>query len=891
MRIESIRTLDGPNVYHARPVQLMVLELEGLTDRESKDFEGFNQSLLALLPGLARHTCSRGHPGGFVERLNEGTYFGHVVEHVALELETMIGADVTYGKTRYGGRPGRYHVIVRYGSEHAMRYLLPVAVDLVEAVLAGRDFDLAAHLERAREIVADYDLGPSTRAIVEAAERRGIPWRRLNDANLVQFGHGKHQRRIQAALTDATSYLAVENASDKLLTKQILKAAGIPTPRGGVAADVDAALELLDELGGPVAVKPRYGNQGKGITLGVNHPAELATAVERAKAFSPEVIVEEQLVGDDYRVLVVNGEMVAASHRTPCHVVGDGRSTIAELVAEANRDPRRGTGHAKPLTRIEIDDQVVEHLLSSGMSLTTVPVAGHRVFLRDFANLSTGATAVDVTDVVHPGTRLACERAARAIGLDICGVDLVTSDITEPLDGGILELNAAPGLRMHVTPSEGVPRDVGQPIVDMLYPPGAPSRVPLCAVTGTNGKTTVTRMIGHMLESGGTTVGMTTTDGIYIGGQRIAQGDLTGPISAREVLADHSVEAAVLETARGGILRRGLGYDWSDVAVITNITADHLGQDGIEDLEDLVWIKSLIAERVRDGGTLVLNADDPETVALGELKRVDASRLRVVYYSLDPYNTTLRSHVAAGGLGYTVEGGHVVSLRGGERRHIAPVSQVAAADGGGLRFQLSNSLAAAAAAEAMGGSPTAIAVAMRTFDAAAHNPGRANLFELGLGGVMVDYGHNPAAFAATVDLGALWPGPMIGIVGVPGDRSDALIGEAARAAAGVFDRILIREDADLRGRRPGEVAQIIKRNIEDVSDVPCEVVANSMAALCSLADEISAGALVVIYYEHFDEVVQTLERLGARRVQYSALRRREAVGQAGSAARQAGASD
>lgn len=891
MQIESIRTLDGPNVYHSRPVQLMVLELEELAERESNEFTGFKEALLDLLPGLWRHTCSRGHAGGFVERLDEGTYFGHVVEHVALELETMIGAEVTYGKTRYGGRTGRYHVIVRYGSEHAMRYLLPVAVELVATLLEGREFDVEPHLDKAREITGETELGPSTRAIVDAAERRGIPWRRLNDANLVQFGHGKYQRVIQAALTSATSYIAVESASDKVLTKSMLRSAGIPTPRGGVAADLADAVELLEDLGGPVAVKPRYGNQGKGITLGVNQPAELAAAFARASAFSPQVVVEEQLVGEDYRVLVVDGVMVAASHRTPCHVVGDGRSTIAELVDAANADPRRGVGHIRPLTRIEIDDQVTERLLSSGMTMTTVPAAGHRVFLRDFANLSTGATAVDVTDLVHPSIRLACERAARTIDLDICGVDVVTSDIAKPLDGGILELNAAPGLRMHISPTDGLPRDVGGPIVDMLFPPGAPTRVPLCAVTGTNGKTTVTRMLGHMLQRGGATVGMTTTDGIYVGGQRIASGDLTGPASARDVLADRSVEVAVLETARGGLLRRGLGYDWSDVAVITNITADHLGQDGIEDLEDLVWIKSLVAERVRDGGTLVLNADDPETVALGELERVDAARLSVVYYSLDPASATLARHLEAGGRGVSVVDGEIVSLDGRERRAIVQVSEVDAADGGALRFQLANALAATAAAEAMAVPTATIAEALRSFDSTAHNPGRANLFALGMGAVMVDYGHNPAAFASAADLAALWPGPLVGIVGVPGDRSDALIAEAARAAAGVFDRLLIREDADLRGRAPGEVARIMKAAIDETGGVPTEVVANSMAALTSLADEISAGAMVVIYYEHLNEVIATLERLGASKVPYSALRRRTEPNPVNQPDRQPGASD
>lgn len=495
MRILDVRTLSGPNVYHHKPMLVMELDLEELAHSITAEQPKFVERLLALLPGLQAHHCSQGRPGGFVERMQEGTYFGHVVEHVALELEGLAGSHVTHGKTRAAGTPGVYNVAVRFKSEHGMTHLLEQAVELVQALLSGHTFDVSGTLAEYRAISADKDLGPSTAAIVDAAARRGIPWRRLDDGNLVQLGYGRHRRLIEAAVTDATSLIAVDTVGDKVRTKELLHEAGVPVPRGGAAASVEEALTWFRSIGAPVVVKPLDGNKGKGISLGVADESELRSAFAKAAARCGVVVVEEELRGRDYRLLVVNGELVAASERRPCEVVGDGEATVRELIVTLNQDPLRGEDHELPLTKVKVDEELSEYLARSGLDLDHVPAEGESVRLRANANLSAGATAVDVTDLVHPATQRACERAAALVGLDICGVDLITSDIGEELDGGILELNASPGLRMHVAPSQGAPRDVGGAIVAGLFPPGSQARVPICAVTGTNGKTTVTRLV------------------------------------------------------------------------------------------------------------------------------------------------------------------------------------------------------------------------------------------------------------------------------------------------------------------------------------------------------------------------------------------------------------
>ncbi|HEV2802686.1 MAG TPA: cyanophycin synthetase [Pyrinomonadaceae bacterium] len=867
MRIDKIRTLAGPNIYNHKPVLLMKLCLEELAETESRDVENFNERLVALLPGLAEHHCNKGRAGGFLERLETGTYFGHIVEHVALELSDGAGVPVYYGKTLYADEPGCYNVVVAYKAEQGMRFLLETAVELVSALTKNETYPLAEKLAEARRIIARTELGPSTRAIVEAARRRNIPWFRVNRDSLVQLGYGKNRRFIQAAMTSETGGIAVEVAGDKELTKTILEQADIPVPRGRVVETVLEAVEALSDFGGTVVVKPMDGCQGKGVSLNLKTPAQVAEAFEIALGYSREVLVEEQLVGRDYRVLVVGGRLVAASERLSCHVTGDGEHTLAELIEIANRDPLRGDGHDNLLTKIKVDQVMLAHLQKHGLSLTHVPGAGERVFLRETGNLSTGGTAIDVTDEVHPDVRRLCERAARVVGLDICGLDLIASDIAQPLQpgNGFIEANAAPGLRMHIAPSQGQPRDVGGAIIDMLYPHSAEARIPVISITGTNGKTTVTRMIGHILQEMHWCVGMTTTDGIHIGGEIVSRGDTTGPHSARVVLSDPTVEVAVLETARGGITRRGLGYDWSDISIMTNIREDHIGQDGIRSIEDLVHIKSLIAERVREGGTLILNADDEQLVRLVEKPGVRRINKQFIYFSLSDNHVLIRKYMDIGGAAFFVRDGRIIEAVGREEYEVAAVADIPVTMGGTARFQVSNVLATVAACRAHGVTRENIVAALKTFRNDEHNPGRANLYQVGAGYVMVDYGHNPDAFEAVARMTALWQGRRVtAILGVPGDRDDSLIEASGRVAARGFQRIIIKEDKDLRGRQKGEVAGLLCRTVNAESpDRECLTVLDEIAAFSQELREMKQGDVIVVFYDKLEPVLEVLAEHGA----------------------------
>jgi cyanophycin synthetase len=870
MKIEGIRTLSGPNVWLHRPVLVMLLDLEELTDRESRELPGFNERLLAALPGIHQHHCGLGRPGGFVERLHGGTYFGHIAEHVALEMSEAAGIPVNFGKARNAGRPGLYNVIVEYKSEQGMRHLLRAAVGLIEAFVKGEQFPLGERIEEARRIVRRSELGPSTQSIVNAAAARNIPWARLNEDSLVQLGWGRHRRYIQAAMTSQTSAIGMEIASDKDLTKSLLDRASIPVPAGRLVYTADEAVEALEELGAPVVVKPLDGRQGKGVSLHLTAPEEVMYAFEVASEFSRAVLVEEQFEGRNYRVLVVGGRVVAASERVPCHVVGDGVHTVAELIELENQSPLRGDGHERPLTKINTGDPILlAFMRKEGIDMAAVPAAGERVMLCAGINLSTGGTARDVTDEIHPTVARLCARAAAQLDMDVCGVDLVVKDVALPMRenvrGGVIELNAAPGLRMHQFPSGGEPRDAGGSIVEALFPANSTGRIPVITITGTNGKTTVTRMIDHALTEAGLRTGMTTTDGIWVGGEMIVEGDTTGPASARTVLGERDVEVAVLETARGGIVRRGLGYDWSDVAVMTNVGPDHIGQDGIESVEDLVHIKSLVAERVRAGGTLVLNADDEHFSRLPEAPRVREPQRNIVFFSLKEDNALVRAHTAAGQTAYFLRGGVIVESTGGAEQAVLRAAEVPVTMSGAAEFQIANVMAAVAACRAYGLSLEQSASAMKSFSSVSDNPGRANFYAVRNGYVIVDYGHNPDAFEAICRMAARWEDRRVtGIIGVPGDRDDAVIEQAGRVAARGFHRIIIKEDKDLRGREPGEVARLLCEAVNNEwPGTECRVVLDEVEALRSELAEMQSGQVVVVFYDKLGPIQRVLREFGA----------------------------
>jgi len=870
MKIERIRPLTGPNVYSYRPVLLMKLDLDELAERESREFEGFNERLLTLLPGIHNHHCSLGMPGGFVTRLDEGTYFGHVVEHIALELTELCGIGKSHGKTRHD-TGSIYNVAIEFQAEQASTYLFEQAVKLVEALLKDEPFELKPVFEHAQQLIADAHVGPTTRAITEAANRRNIPCRRDGHGNRIQLGYGKYLHYVQAAMTDQTSSVAVELAQDKDETKDVLRRNGIPAPKGEVVYSLEEATRAADEIGRPVVVKPLDGRQGLAVSLEVSTPEEMKVAFEGAQKFSSAVLVEEMFCGRNYRVAVVGGRMVAASERLLPHVIGDGINSIRDLIEQENRNPLRGDGHEKPLTKIKVDSDVITHLHHAGMSLDTVPPKDEHIILSNRSNLSIGATAEDVTDKVHPSVARMCERAARLIGLDVCGVDLVIPDIALPMiksGGGVIEINASPGLRMHHYPSAGVPRDVGQAVVEAIFPPDAPSRIPIISITGTNGKTTVTRMTAYVLSKTGLCVGMTTTDGIYIDGELVVEGDTTGPQSAQVVLGDPVVEAAVLETARGGILRRGLGYDWSDIGVMTNIGEDHIGQDGIKSVDDVVYIKSLVAERVKEGGTLILNADDEHLSKLMECKRVNRIPKQVIYFSLDENNPLIKRHLQSGGTAYLAKNKALIESIGQTEHWMADLSRLPLVMNGAADFQIANLLATVAACRAFGVEQDVLMKSLISFSSKANNPGRANLYRLNGGHVMVDYGHNTDAFDAICRMASNWNRRRVtGIIGVPGDRDDAVIDRAARVAAKGFNRVIVREDRDLRGRNPGDVANILCRAIRETSPgTECEVVLDEVEALRRAVSEMVKGEVIVHFYEKLQSVQTALQEMAAQPV-------------------------
>jgi cyanophycin synthetase len=827
MKILEIRTLRGPNYWSGYWKQLIImrLDIEDYEEKPTDKLEGFYGRMQKVMPSLFTHGCSYQEEGGFLRRVEEGTYAGHVIEHFALELQTLAGMDTGYGRTRETTEKGVYNVVFSYMEEEVGRYAARASVRLFLDLATGVSLEeiektLVEDVQKMREIREEVRFGPSTGSLVEEAVSRNIPYIRLNDQSLVQLGYGVYQKRIQATTTVNTNMIAVDIAGNKHATKKLLGEMGVPVPKGYRIREADELKSTVKSIGFPVVIKPLDGNHGKGATVGINSLEEAQSAFEKAQEYSSWVIVERQLVGADFRALVVNNCLIAVAERIPAHVVGDGKSTIQQLIDVTNSDPQRGYGHEKVLTQIDVDRQTENILNSKGYTLETILPPDEILHLKTTANISTGGTAIDRTDEVHPENVFLFERIARIIGLDIAGVDVIAPNISEPLHengGGIIEVNAAPGFRMHLAPSEGIGRNVAEHVIEMLYPNGAASRIPIFAITGTNGKTTTTRIIAHVLRGSGAKVGYTTTDGTYIQNQQILYGDNTGPVSAQLVLKDPTVDVAVLETARGGIIRSGLGFDHCDIGIVTNIAADHLGLKDINTLEDLARVKSVVPRAVSKKGYAILNAEDPLVYKMREL--VDG---HCVYFSMDENHPNIERQARRNRVSCVYENGYITILKGIWKVRVEKAVNIPLTYGGRAEFMIQNVLAAALALFVHGVSLEDIRSGLRTFNAGtAQTPGRLNFVEIGDVTVLMDYAHNPAGLRGLKNFIEKLPYKHRTVVlNGTGDRRDDDLREFGKIAADAFERIVIRRGNYLRGRTEEEMFRFLQEGIAQSENKP-----------------------------------------------------------------------
>ncbi|MFT5979298.1 MAG: cyanophycin synthetase [Flavobacteriales bacterium] len=849
MIIREINAMRGPNYWSIRRHKLivMVLDLEDLEEKPTNKIPGFRERLEEMFPTMYEHRCSEETAGGFFRRVDEGTWMGHVIEHIALETQTLAGMDVGFGRTRGYGEEGVYSVVFAYMEEKVGRFAAKSAVRIAEALIEGSHYDLDADIQEMRELREGERLGPSTGSIIEEAESRSIPWLRLNRYSLCQLGYGKNQKRIQATVTSETSSIAVEIACDKEDTKHLLEQAEVPVPKGDIVRSEAGLKDAVDRIGYPLVIKPINGNHGRGITANLNNWEDTLVAFAAAKEVSRSVIAERYIVGEDYRLLVIDYKLVAAAKRTPAGVTGDGTSTIQALIDVVNADPRRGYGHEKVLTQISIDAMTNGILAKHDLTLDTVLPSGEWLALKDTANLSTGGTSTDVTDIVHPHNVFMAERIAKIVGLDICGIDIMSTDISTPLHetgGAILEVNAGPGFRMHLAPSEGLPRNVAGHVVDMLFPPGTESRIPIVAITGTNGKTTTTRLLAHIMRMKGFKVGYTTTDGVYIQNRLLMQGDCTGPASAEFVLKDPTIDFAVLESARGGLLRAGLGFKSCDVAIVTNVAPDHLGLKGIHTIEQLARVKSVVPETVRAGGYSILNADDD--LVYNMRKSVQSN---VALFSMDENNPRIKAIARVGGLSAIYENGFITICKGEWKMRVTKALNVPLTFGGKAAFMIQNVLPATLAAYVRGVKLEDIKVALESFiPSPSQTPGRLNMFEFQNFNVLLDYAHNASGLRALHNLIQRMEGtPKVGIIAGIGDRRTEDNNEIGQVAAEMFDEIIIRQDKHLRGKSETQLIDMLSDGIKKVDpNKKITIIPKESEAIDFAISNAKPGSMIVI---------------------------------------------
>ncbi|KOY87530.1 cyanophycin synthetase [bacterium 336/3] len=862
MKILNIQALRGPNIWSVNRKKLiqMRLDLEEMEKRPTNKIKGFGKRLEKMFPTMYEHRCSEGVPGGFFMRVKSGTWMGHVIEHIALEMQTLAGMDTGFGRTRETKTPGVYNVVFSYVEEKVGLFVAQASVKVAQALIDNTPYDLYADIQKMREIREEVRLGPSTGSIVDEAVSRDIPWIRLGTNSLVQLGYGINQMRFQATITCKTSNIAVDIACDKEATKNLLYNNAIPVAKGDICVDEDDLHNAISVIGYPIVLKPLDGNHGKGTSINVTNWEDAVAGLAHAKKYSRRVIVERFITGHDFRVLVIDNKVVAAAQRVPAHIKGDGKHSIQQLIDKENTDPRRGYGHENVLTEIRVDRDTEDLLAKKQYTLQTVPPKGEIVYLKSTANLSTGGTSIDVTDMMHPENIFLAERIARIIGLDVCGIDIMAENLTQPLkeNGGvILEVNAAPGFRMHLAPSEGLPRNVAAPVIDMLYPPGKASRIPIIAVTGTNGKTTTTRLIAHIVKNMGFRVGFTTSDGIYIQNHMLEKGDTTGPYSTEFILKDPTVEFAVLECARGGILRAGLGFGQCDIGIITNIQEDHLGQNDIETLEDLARVKSVIVKSVKPDGWAILNAEDEQCVLIAE-----SLDCKVAFFSLTEDNPVIQKHCKKGGIAAIYENGFVTIKKGDWKIRVERVSHIPLTINGKATFMIANVLAATLAGYLHGFKTEDIRLSLETFiPSAALTPGRMNIFSFKHFKVMIDFAHNPAGYKGIKDFLTSIESPYkIGIIAGVGDRRDQDIIDCATIAAQMFDHIIIRQERHLRGRKEEEILDLILKGIKTSKrKVTYEVIPKEIEAIKHSISIAKEGTFIVALSDVVNNAIEVVQ--------------------------------
>lgn len=863
MKILEINAMRGPNYWSIRRHKLivMVLDLEEMEEIPSNKIPGFKERLAKMFPTMYEHRCSVGEAGGFFQRVDEGTWMGHIIEHIALEIQTLAGMDTGFGRTRGYGEKGVYNVVFSYLEESVGRFAAKISVAICEALIAGKEYDLADDIQTMRELREESRLGPSTGSIVEEAEARGIPWIRLNKYSLCQLGYGANQKRIQATVTSETSSIGVELACDKEETKYLLEQAHVDVPKGEIIRRESSLEETCRYVGYPLVIKPIDGNHGRGITVNIKNYEDALVAFHAAKVVSNAVIVEKFVTGSDYRLLVINHVLVAAAIRTPANVVGDGKHTIQELIDSTNSDPRRGFGHENILTKITTNDLTKTIIKDAGYTLDSILEEGKRLLLKDTANLSTGGTAEDVTDIVHPANIAMAERISKIIDLDICGIDIMTTDITKPLSetgGAVLEVNAGPGFRMHLAPTKGLPRNVAAPVIDKLFPKGNNGRIPIIAISGTNGKTTTTRLIAHMAKMSGYRVGYTTTDGVYVQNRLLMTGDCTGPASAEFVLRDPTVNFAVLESARGGLLRAGLGFKNCDIGIVTNVAADHLGLKGIHTIEQLAKVKAVIPETVLPDGYAILNADDD---LVYEMRRT--LTCKVALFSMDENNPRIKALQRKGGITAVYENDYVTICRGEWKMRILKVNQIPLTYGGKAKFMIQNVLPAILAGNIQGFSIEDMKAALETFiPSASQTPGRLNMFEFENFTVLLDYAHNPAGMRAlqkfTDELEAT---VKVGIIAGIGDRRVEDNNEMGRIAAKMFDEIIIRQDKRLRGKTEEELIKMLSDGIKmQDKNKKLTIIPSEKEAITFAVNNAVKGSLIILCSDVVPDALELVQK-------------------------------